>query len=186
MIGRRRWTVGMIAAILGVGLAACSQQGQRAAGPSPQQTEKTITLNPSSTSVQVAFLAGELQDLRITEQVEGGTGKVVDPPWLHATLKLKNASGDQVARLISGKLQYLGSDGKPIPLAADRQDTSFMFNAYQTDRLDPGMQTTQEILVPFPAAGLANNTLRDIRLELTYTPQPYKEESVTVPISVKG
>jgi hypothetical protein len=186
MIGRRQWTGGVISAILGLALAACSQQGQGAAGASPQPTEKTFTLSPSSTPVQVGFLAGQLQDLRVTEQIEAGTGKVVDPPWFHATLKLKNVSGDQAARLISGKLQYLGPDGKPIALAADRRDTSFSFNGYQTDRLDPGMQTSQEIEIPFPAAALGSDTLRNIRLELTYTPQPYKEESVTVPLAVKG
>jgi hypothetical protein len=183
----QRWGIGGVAVgILALVLAACSQQQGAVAAPNAQPPEKTFTLQPNTAPVQVAFLAGQLQDLRVSERVEARTGKVLDPPLLHATLKLKNISGDQSARLISGKLQYLDPDGKPIPLSKDRQDTGFALNSYQTDRLDPGMQTSQEIEVPFPVAGLKNNTLRDIRLDLTYTPLPYKEQGITVPFSVSG
>jgi hypothetical protein len=48
------------------------------------------------------------------------------------------------------------------------------------------METSQEIEVPFPVAALENHTLRDIRLDLRYTPLPYKEERVTLPVSVSG
>lgn len=184
-MNRRMWWIGGLGAGI-LALAACSQQGGSPAASAMQQTEKSFTLNPNSTALKVGFLAGQLQDLRVTEQVEQGTGKVVDPPLLHATLKLKNVSGDQAARLIAGKLQYLGSDGKPILPATDRRDTGFTFDTYQTNRLDPGMQTSQDIEVPFPGAALENHTLRDIRLDLTYTPLPYKEESVTLPVSVSG
>ncbi len=186
-MNRRRWWMGGLGAgILGLALAACSQQGQSTVASSVQQTDKTFALSPNSTAVEVGFLAGQLQDLRVTERVEQATGKVVDPPLLHATLKLKDVSGNQSARLISGKLQYLGPDGKPILPAKDRRDTGFTFDTYQTNRLDPGMETSQEIEVPFPVAALENHTLRDIRLDLRYTPLPYKEESVTVPVSVTG
>jgi len=187
-MNRRRWWIGGLGAgILGLALAACGQQqGQATVASNAQPTEKTFALKPNSAIVQVAFLAGQLQNLRVSEQVAANTGKVVDPPLLHATLKLKNVSADQAARLISGKLQYLGPDGKPILPAEDRRDTGFTFDTYQTNRLDPGMQTSQEIEVPFPGAALENNALQDIRLELTFTPLPYKQESVTVPISVSG
>jgi len=184
-MNRRRWWIGGLGAGI-LALAACSQQGQSTVASIAQPTEKTFTLNPNNTAVTVGFLAGQLQDLRVTEQVEQGTGKVVEPPLLHATLKLKNVSGDQAARLISGKLQYLGPDGNPILPAKDRRDTGFTFDAYQTNRLDPGTQTSQDIEVPFPRAALENHTLRNIRLDLTFTPLPYKEESVSVPVSVSG
>lgn len=186
-MNRRRWgIVGLGVGVLGLALTACSQQQGQVAASNAQPIEKRFTLKPASATVRVAFLAGQLQDLRVSEEVEANTGKVVEPPLLHATLKLKNVSGDQAARLISGKLQYLGPDGKPFQLAADRRDTGFTFSTYQTDRLDPGMQTSQDIEVPFPAAALENHTLQDIRVELTYTPLPFKEESVTIPVSVGG
>lgn len=186
MIGRSMQKTWWGAGVLAMALAACSQQGgQNAMAPSPQE-EKTFTLTPDASSVKIAFLAGQLQDLRVTERVDRATGKVVDPPWLHATLKLKNVSTDQAARLISGKLQYLDAEGNPIALAKERRDTSFTFSTYQTDRLDPGMGTSQAIEVPFPAAALETKTLRDIRLELTYSPLPYTEATVTFPVSIRG
>ena len=186
MNGQSWWIGGLGMSILGLALAACSQQQGQAAASSAQPIEKTFALKPNSAAVQVAFLAGQLQDLRVSEGVDANTGTVVEPPTLHGTLRLKNVSGDQAARLVSGKLQYLGPDGTPIQLAPDRQDTGFTLNTYQTDRLDPGMQTSEEIEVPFPAAALAKGALHEISLDLTYTPMPYKDESVTIPVAVSG
>ncbi|MBI2456794.1 MAG: hypothetical protein HYV46_11765 [candidate division NC10 bacterium] len=180
---RRMWWG---AGVLALALAACSQQsGQTTVAPSPQE-EKTFTLTPNASSVKLAFLTGQLRDLRVTERVDRATGKVVDPPWLHATLKLKNVSTDQAARLISGKLQYLDAEGNPIALAKERGDTSFSFSTYQMDRLDPGMETSQVIEVPFIPAALEAKKLQNIRLELTFTPVPYTEEAVDIPVALKG
>ena len=168
------------------GLAACSQQaGTRGVFPTSQE-EKSFSLTPDRAPVKAAFLTGELQHLRVSERVKPGTNTVTDPPWLHGTLWLKNGSADLTARLIGGRIEYVDSEGKPIPLAKDRRDTSFTFATYPTDRLDPGMETSQAIEVPFPAEALAGGRLREIRLEVTYAPQAYKEETVTIPVSVKG
>lgn len=186
MIGWNIQRMGCAAGVLAITLVACSQQGgQNAVAPSPQE-EKTFSLTPDASAVTIAFLAGQLRDLRVTERVERASGKVVDPPWLHATLKLKNVSTDQAARLISGKLLYLDAGGKPIALAKDRRDTNFTFSTYQTDRLDPGMETSQAIEVPFPAAALEAKKLQSIRLDLSYIPSPYKDEMVNIPVSLGG
>lgn len=71
-------------------------------------------------------------------------------------------------------------------MAKERGDTNFTFSAYQTDRLDPGMETSQAIEVPFPTAALEGKRLREIRLELTFTPMPYSEQTVDIPVSLKG
>ncbi len=115
--------------------------------------------------------------------MEQGTGKVVDLPKLGATLKLKNTSENQAARPISGKIEYVDAEGRLIPLAEGRGETSFQFPYYQ-DRLDPGKEASLNIEVPFPAAALKEKKLRDIRLELAYIPTPYKEEVVSIPVSI--
>lgn len=176
------------ARILGLGagfvatLAACGQKAEQSAAPQVQ--EKSFTVTPASASVKISFLTGQLQDVKVTERVEQGTGKVVDQPRLHATLKLKNTSPDQAARLISGKIIYADMEGKPISLAEGRGDTSFSLPSYQSDRLDPGKETSHDIDVPFPAAGLQTEKLGDIRLELTYIPMPYKIETVKIPVAL--
>jgi hypothetical protein len=145
--------------------------------------EKMFTVTPAAASVRASFLTGQLQDLRVSEQVERGTGKVVEAPKLRATLKLKNMSENQSARPIAGKIQYADAEGRLIPLAEGRGDTTFKFPYYQ-DRLDPGMEANLNIEVPFPATALMDKKLRDIRLELAYIPTPYKEETVSIQVSL--
>ena len=180
--GRNAWLTWLAGGLLAPGLAACSQQDQ--GGTVPQVEDKSFPVTPGTATVKAAFLTGELQDLRVTERVEKGSGKVVDPPKLRATLKLKNSSENQAARLIAGKIEYADAQGKLIPLAEGRGDTSFKFYSYGPDRLDPGLETSQSIEVPFPAAPLKDKTLRDIRLELSYIPTPYKEETVHIQVSL--
>ena len=184
MIRGRGSVVWYGAAVIAAALTACGQQEQQAGAP--QVEEKTFALTPSTAAVKATFLTGELQDMKVTERVEKGTGKVVDPPKFWATLKLKNTSENQAASLILGKIEYADAEGKAIPLAEGRGDTSFKFSSYQTERLDPGMETTQRIEVPFPAAALKDKKLQDIRLELTYIPTPFKEETVNIKVSLGG
>ncbi len=180
------WKLGWAPVVLALVLAACSQQqGQSAAAP-VQPVEKTFTLTPGSSAVKVDFLTGQLQNLTITERLDPKTGKLVDRPELRGTLKLTNGSTDQSARLIKGKLVFLDAKGQAIPLAKDRGDTSFDFSSFDTQRLDPGKETSVAIDVPFPRAGLQANDLQDVRVELTYLPTPYREQAVNVPVALKG
>ena len=186
MISRRMWK-GMGMGMLGLALASCSQQGSQATSASSRpQEEKRIALKPESSSWKVSVLTGELQNLRIAERVEQGTGKIIEPPMLQATVKVKNTSSDQTIRLMAAKVEYVGPDGKLIPLSENRRDTSFAFNAYQPESLDPGKEASTQIEVPFPTAALMSKSLQDIRVELQYTPLPYKDESVNVPESING
>lgn len=182
MIRRNAWQlwVGVVTLIMGLG--ACTQQQDQSTASAIEY--KTFALAPAIAPVKAAFLTGQLQDLKVTERVEQGTGKVVDPPKLRATLKLKNVSQDRSVRLLSARIGYLDAEGKLIALAEGREDTSFKFYAYATDRLDPGMETSQDIEVPFPAAALKEKRLRDIRLELSYIPTPYTEETINIPASL--
>ncbi|MGH7263932.1 MAG: hypothetical protein ACREMB_03625 [Candidatus Rokuibacteriota bacterium] len=170
------------ACLVVAGLAACSQQAQSSAAPEVE--EKTFALTPGTAAVKTSFLSGTLQDMKVTQLVEQGTGRVVDPPELRATLELENTSDDQAARLLGGKIEYVDAEGKLIPLAEGRQDTSFQFYSYRVERLEPGMEASTDVEVPFPAAGLVGKKLRDIRLELSYIPTPYREDTVDIQVSL--
>jgi hypothetical protein len=139
---------------------------------------KTIPLKPNVTFVKASFLTGELQDMRVRERVERGTGKVVGTPVFRATLKVTNDSRDQAARLIGGKIEYIDPVGNVI----DLPHTTFTFIGIPTDRLDPGMHASQVIEVPFPASVLKPNGLREVSLELTYLPIPYRRDTVNIPV----
>ncbi|HSB80940.1 MAG TPA: hypothetical protein VLM91_19325 [Candidatus Methylomirabilis sp.] len=177
-----RWAL----VILALALAACSQQQGQSTAASVEPVKKTFTLMPGNTTVKIDFLTGQLENLTVTEQVDPKTSKLVDRPELRGTLKLKNGSTDQSARLIGGKLLFLDAKGQPIPVAKDRGDTSFTFSSYETQRLDPGQETSVTIDVPFPQAGLKASDLQSVRVDLTYLPTPYREQAVNVPVAVKG
>ncbi len=151
--------------------------GRGVAAP-PQIDAKTIPLKPHVTFVKASFLTGELQDMRVTERVEHGTGKMADTPVFRATLTITNDSEDQAARLLGGKIEYIDPQGMHIPAP----HTIFTFIGVPSDRLDPGGRTSQVIEVPFPAAALKPNGLWQVSLELTYLPFPYREDTANIPV----
>jgi hypothetical protein len=146
--------------------------------------DKTFALSPAAAPVRVALLVGQLENLQVTQRVERETGKVVTGPQLRGTLRLKNAAEDRAVRLVTGTVTVLDRRGQPIRVAEGRGDPEFRFYSCQTDRLDPGAETTQSIDVPFPAAAIGDALLGDLRLELTYITLPYHEESVRVPVAL--
>ena len=174
-----------IPAVLAIGVAACSQQQSQSTAATAQPVEKSYTL-VSSAPMKVDFLTGQLEGLTITERIDPKTNDVVDRPELRGTLKLTNDSKDQSARLLGGSLVFLDAKGQVIPVGKDRGDTSFTFSAYETQRLDPGKETSQMIDVPFPRAGLKAGEIHSIRLDLNYLPSAYRAQSVDYPVSLKG
>ncbi len=181
MIRRNLWNawVWIGAGVLLLVVAASSQAVGRASTSAPVPVdEKTIALKPSVTFVKASFLTGELQDLRVVERVERGSGKLVGAPVFRAKLTVINDSRDQAARLIGGKIEYIDPGGNVI----DLPHSSFSFIAAPTNRLDPGMRTSQVIEVPFPISALKPNGLREVSLELIYLPIPYHEDTVNIPV----
>ena len=179
---RFKW---VIPAVLAIGVAACSQQQSQSTAATTQPVEKSYTL-VSSAPMKVDFLTGQFEGLTITERIDPKTNDVVDRPELRGTLKLTNDSKDQSARLLGGSLVFLDAKGQVIPVGKDRGDTSFTFSAYETQRLDPGKETSQMIDVPFPRAGLKAGEIHSIRLDLNYLPSVYRAQSVDYPVSLKG
>jgi hypothetical protein len=116
-------TGGMAVAILALGVSACSQQQQGTA--TPQVEEKIFTVKPATSTLRVGFLTGQLSDVKIAESVNQQTGEVVQAPRIRGTLKLKNPTTDQTARLVGGSLEFLDADSKPIPLASGREAPRF-------------------------------------------------------------
>ena len=116
-----------------------------------------------------------------------GSGRVVSPAKLTATLKLKNSSKDQAVRLITGKIHYIDVQGQPIRLVEGRTEPLIKFATYgSSERLDPGQDATQSVDVDFPAEALKAKKLKEIRLELAYIPSPYKEETVNLTVVIGG
>ena len=146
--------------------------------------DKIYTVNPASVPVAAGMVVGELTELKITERVERGSGVVASPAKLSGSLKLRNTSKDQTVRLAGATVRFIDTDGNVIKLEDARTESTIRFSTSKTDRLDPGQETTDVVLVDFPAEALAQGKLKNIRLELTYLPSPFKHETVNLAVSI--
>ena len=172
-----------LAAAVAVMTLGCSQQPSGTAGVIE---DKTYTVTPASVTVKAGIVTGEVTEMKVTERIEKGSGRLVSPAKLTGMLKLKNSSKDQTVRLLGGKIQYIDAQGQPIKLEETRTEPTIKFATYGAERLDPGQDATQSVDVDFPAEALKAKKLREIRLELTYIPSPYKEETVSFTVVIGG
>jgi len=176
---------------LGAGVVAAAAWMMFAPVPPPAAIaaaieDKTYTVTPAAMTVKAGIVTGEVTDMKVTERVEQGSGRVVSPAKLTAKVMLKNSSTDQTVRLVAGKIQYIDAQGQPIKLEDTRTEPTLKFASYGSDRLDPGQEATQSLDVDFPAEALKAKTLKEIRLELAYIPSPYREETVNLVVSIGG
>ena len=84
--------VGLVIAVVAVMTLGCSQQPS---APASLIEDKAYPVTPPSVTVRVGIMTGEITDLKVTERVEQGSGRVVSTAKLTGTLKLKNTSVDQ-------------------------------------------------------------------------------------------
>ncbi len=172
-----------LAAALAATTVGCSKK--ESAAP-PAVSDKVYTVTPASVKVTAGIVTGELTEMKVTERVEEGTGRIVNPAKLTGKLVLKNISANQAVRLIAGKIQYIDVQGQPIPFKGDRTaptlSISSSYNA--SDRLDPGKDVTQTVDADFPAEALKANKLKEIRLGLSYIPSPFVEEKLDFAVSI--
>ncbi len=157
--------------------------------PQPSATaavieDKTYSVTPAAMKVKAGIVTGEVTEMKVTERVEQGSGRVTSPAKLTAKVVLKNSSTNQTVRLIAGKIQYIDAQGQPIKLEDARTEPALKFATYGSDRLDPGQEATQSLDVDFPAEALKAKKLKEIRLELAYIPSPYKEETVNFSVAI--
>ena len=165
-----------------------------AAGCSPEPTvaaavvgDRIYTVTPSSLQVKTGIVTGEVTDMKVTERVEQGTGRVATPAKLSGKLVLRNDSEDQTVRLISGKISYIDAEGRPIALEDSRTEPTIRVSSYgTTDRLDPGQDLKHDLDAEFPVEALKAKNLKEIRLDLTYTPSPYREEALNFGVTIGG
>jgi hypothetical protein len=172
-------TLAMVAAT--VTLVGCAQKPP---GAVSVIEDKTYTVTPSSVPVSAGIVVGELTELKVTERVEQGSGRIETPARLSGTLKLKNTSKDQTVRLIGADLRYIDKAGQVIKLEDERTAPTIRFSTAKSDRLDPGQETNDAVLVDFPAEALKQNTLKDISLAITYLPSAYRHETVNLAVSI--
>ncbi|MGE5850380.1 MAG: hypothetical protein ACM362_09660 [Candidatus Methylomirabilota bacterium] len=161
----------------------CSQQP---AGTAAVIEDKVYTVTPAAVQVKAGIVTGDVTEMKVTERVEKGSGRIVSPAKLTGKLVLKNTSKNQAVRLVGGKLQYIDAQGQPIKVAEAQTEPTIKFATYGAETLDPGKDATQFMDVDFPAEALKAKKLKEIRLELVYIPSPYKEEAVNFTVAIGG
>ena len=161
----------------------CSQQPS---GTAAVIEDKVYTVTPAAVKVKAGIVTGDVTEMKVTERVEKGSGRIVSPAKLTGKLVLKNSSKDQAVRLVGGKIQYIDAQGQPIKLSEAQTEPTIKFATYGAETLDPGKDATQSMDVDFPAEALKAKKLKEIRLELVYIPSPYKEEAVNFTVVIGG
>src|SRR5712664_1788996 len=157
--------------------------------PQPSATvamvkDKIYSVTPDRMKVKSGIVTGELTEMKVTERIEEGSGRITSP----GKLVLKNVSSDQTLRLIGGKVLYIDMQGKPIKLEENRTEPMLRIaSSYGSqERLDPGQDSTQNLDADFPAAALGAKKLKEIRLELSYIPSSFREEALNFNVSIGG
>jgi hypothetical protein len=146
--------------------------------------DKTYTVRWPSVAVTAAIITGAVTDMKVTERVRLGSDLAVTTAKFTGTLTLRNTSADQTVQLVTGKLLYIDTQGRPISLDEARPEPTVRFPTSGRDRLDPGQEAIQFLAVEFPAEALRTQRLGEIRLELAYIPSPYRTETVNVIVSI--
>jgi hypothetical protein len=166
-------------------LAACTP-------PAPTATaavnDKVYTVTPNAMKVKAGIVTGEVTDMKVTERVEEGTGRVAMPAKLTGKLSLKNTSTDQTMRLVGGKISYIDMQGKPIALEDNRTEPAIQLGGSygSPDRLDPGQASSHTLDAEFPVAALKAKNLKEVRLELVFIPSQFREETLNFTVSIGG
>ncbi|OGA33063.1 MAG: hypothetical protein A3G80_06560 [Betaproteobacteria bacterium RIFCSPLOWO2_12_FULL_62_13b] len=177
----------LVATVLVAMSVGCTPKEQVAA---PVIEDKVFPVTPVSVQVKAGILTGEMLEMKITERVEKGSGRIDSPPKFTGTLKLKNISADQTVRLIGGKILYIDAQGQTIKLEDNRTAPTLKvasgYSSSSSERLDPGQASSQAVDAEFPVEALKAKTLKEIRLELSYVPTPFKEEKLNFSVSIGG
>jgi len=145
---------------------------------------KVYTVTPDQVKVKVGIVTGEVTEMKVTERIEQGSGRIDSPARLTGKLKLTNSSADHSVRLVRGKIQYIDAEGQAIKLEEARTEPNIRFSSFGSDRLDPGQDATQSVDVNFPVAALKSKKLREIRLDLMYLSSLFIEETANLAVSI--
>jgi hypothetical protein len=161
--------------------------------PKPAATQATVNdkfyaVTPDAVTVKGSLMSGALTEIKVLERVEDGSGRIDQPARLTGKLVLTNVSKDQSVRLLGGKLLYIDMQGKPIPLEDKRTEPTLKAaSSYGSqERLDPGQEASQSVEADFPAEALKMKRLKEIRLELLYSPSAYKQETMNFGVAIGG
>jgi uncharacterized membrane protein YeaQ/YmgE (transglycosylase-associated protein family) len=181
------WRGGLVAAVVAVVAWMTLAPTPPPAATAAVINEKTYTVTPAAMKVKAGIVTGDLTNMKVTEQVEQGSGRVVSPAKLTALITLKNSSENQTVRLLAGTIKYIDAGGQPIKLEDGRTAPALKFDTYgSSDRLDPGQEAIQSLDVDFPAEALKAQKLKEIRLDLAYIPSPYRAETAHFIVSISA
>ena len=172
------------AAVVAASTSACTPPAQQSR---PAVNEKVYAVTPASLTVKGGLLSGELTEMKVVERVEAGSGRIDQPAKLTGKLVLTNVSKDQSVRLLGGKLLYIDAQGKAIALEDKRTEPTIkVSSSYNQERLDPGQDSSQAVEAEFPVEALKAKRLKEIRLELLYSPSAYKQETMNFGVTISA
>src|SRR5688500_4324499 len=105
------WRWGLGAAVVGIMGWMMFAPAQQPAATAAGIDEKSYAVTPATMTLKAGVVTGEMTEIRVTERIEQGSGRVVSPAKLTARIVLKNSSENQTVRMVTGKIQYIDAQG---------------------------------------------------------------------------
>ena len=152
--------------------------------------DKVYTVTPDAMKVKAGMVTGEVTEMKITERVEAGSGRITAPAKLSGKLSLKNTSADQTMRMVTREdplHRHAGQADRPRgqPHRAERPGGGAELRQRRTGSIR-GRSRATTLDAEFPAAALKAKNLREVRLELSFIPSQFKEETLNFKVSIGG
>ena len=131
--GTAMWTragVMIVTAAAVAGLLGCAE-GRWV--PARAVEDKTYTVTLAAMSVKAGIVTGEATELKVTEQVDKGSGRVIAPANLTGKVVLENGLANQTLRLVTGKIHHIDTQGQPVKLEETEWALKFPTSPYQEE-----------------------------------------------------
>jgi len=146
--------------------------------------DKSYAVTPASVKVKAGFVAGEVVDMKITERVERGSDRVVTQAKLTGILPAEEHlhEPDRAARRRQDPVRRRPGAARSSSEDA-RSEPTVKFSS--SSNLDPGQETTESMDVEFPAEALKAARLKEIRVDLAYSPHRTRGDA-SHPVSIGG
>jgi hypothetical protein len=162
------------ALFLTVGFCGCSQD-QKSEVPKTEQITKNLV--PPKVEIRGQIFGVEINDLKVSMNVNTSTKEITETPNLSGTIKITNKTKD-VLDIQGVTLEYFNEAGHQIPFSSGEKIATVksFWKALQ-----PGEVAEGSLDVTIPKKAVIEKALGKIQVNLVYVPSPLKRETLILP-----
>jgi hypothetical protein len=163
-----------LAVSLALGFLGCTNNQKSEA---PKQEQVTKNLVPPKVEIKGQIFGVEINDLKVTMNVNNSTKEIAETPNLSGSIKITNKTKD-VLDIQGVTLEYFNETGNQIPFSSGEKIATVksFWKALQ-----PGEVAEGSLDVTIPKKAVMEKVLGKIQVNLVYVPSPLKRETLILP-----